>query len=165
MVQKLVYDQILGVEENFQCLKDNFKNVHFKGHLAVQIFVGHCNQSIKAIKSVRRHIALNYSCTLGKLCPFQLTIESMFDNASELSGYFYVKTIVLHNHSPDYRVLDHLSKTEEQIILLEREINSLTEEINACNQKIKDMQNKKSIQQWKITKKNKEMAKKKRRKS
>ena len=85
----------------------------------------------------------------------------MFDNASEVSGYFYVKTIVLHNHSPDYRVLDHLSKTEEQIILLEREINSLTEEINACNQNIKDMQNKKSIQQWKITKKNKEMAKKK----
>ena len=158
---KLVYDQSLGVEENFHWLKDNFKNVHFKGRLAAEVFVEHCDQSIKAIKSARRHNVLNYSCTLGKLCPFQLTIESMFDNASELSGYFYVKTIVLHNHSPDYRVLDHLSKTEEQIILLEREINSLTEEINACNQNIKDMQNKKSIQQWKITKKNKEMAKKK----
>ena len=52
---KLVYDQSLGVEENFHWLKDNFKNVHFKGRLAAEVFVEHCDQSIKAIKSARRH--------------------------------------------------------------------------------------------------------------
>ena len=85
----------------------------------------------------------------------------MFDNASELSGYFYVKTIVLHNHSPEYRVLDHLSSTEKEIILLEREIKKLNEEINNCDKKIRELKNERSKRQWKITMKNKINAKKK----
>ena len=64
---ELVYDRSLGVEETFQWLKDNVKNVNFKGRLAAQIFVGQCDKSIKAIKSARRHNVLNYLCSLGKL--------------------------------------------------------------------------------------------------
>ena len=82
---ELIYDDRLGIEENFQWLKSNFKNVHFKGRLAAALFVAHCNKSTKCINSSRRHNVLNYSYSLGKLCPFQLIIESMFDNASKLS--------------------------------------------------------------------------------
>ena len=69
---KLIYDNRLGIEENFQWLKSNFKNVHFKGRLAAELFVAHCNKSTKCINSSRRHNVLNYSCSLGKLLLLKL---------------------------------------------------------------------------------------------
>ena len=152
---QLIYKGFDDVEETFQWLQDNVKNVNFKGRLAAELFVKKCNQSIKTTRSARRHNVLNYTCSLGRLCPFRLIIVPISENANERSGLFYVKKLVLHNHSPESRVYDKLSKTEVKMILLERDVNRLTEEINSCNQKIKELKNKSCRVKYEQTRRNK----------
>ena len=50
-----------NVETTYKWLQENYKNVCFKGRLAAELFIQHCDKSIRCIKSKRRGNSLHYT--------------------------------------------------------------------------------------------------------
>ena len=144
----LVIKSKIEVQYAFDWLSSNYKRLGFIGRHAAEIFIDKCDQSIKSMRIQRHGKDLYWKCTMSSLCPFSIVIKSQDLCASENSGRYVITRFSLHNHSSETIPDRRLSKNEEKIIILKRDLHNLKLRIDEYREKIKTLKNKASINKY-----------------